>query len=276
MHKKLIAIFIAIIIFSFLIYFVFEKSTGIKFSKQTKVTVARVIDGDTIELANGKKVRLLGIDAPEQGQHYYEEAKEKLSKLVEGKEIVLEGDVTNTDKNGRLLRYVFVDGLFVNLELIRLGFANTYIVSPDVKYSNQFLEAEEIARKNGIGIWKKFSLPYSNCIEIAEFHYDAKGKDNENLNDEYVTFKNNCDFSVNLSGWTVKDRSFNMFTFPEFELETKAEVTLYSGSGKNTNSKIFWNSKYSIWNNDGDTLYLRDKDGNLILAKSILPYNQEA
>jgi micrococcal nuclease len=268
-------IFIAIIIL-FSIYFIFEKFSETKFLKQTKVTVAKVIDGDTIELANGKKVRLLGIDAPEQGQYYYEEAKEKLSKLVEGKEVVLESDVSNADKNGRLLRYVFVDGLFVNLELVKSGFANAYIVSPDVKYSNQFLEAEEIARKNGVGIWKKFSLPYSNCIEIVEFHYDAKGEDDKNLNDEFVIFKNNCNFSVNLSGWTVKDRSFNVFTFPEFELEAKAEVKLCSGSGKNTKSEIFWNSKHSIWNNDGDTLYLRDKDGNLILAKSILPYSQEA
>jgi micrococcal nuclease len=271
MHKKLMIIFILVAIFSILAFFLISRSFGMKEIKQTKVTVARVIDGDTIELANGKKVRLLGIDAPEHGQHYYEEAKRELSDLVEGKEVILESDVTNADKSGRLLRYVFLDDLFVNLELVKLGFANVYVVYPNVKYSSQLLEAEEAAREKGLGIWKKFSLPYSNCIEITKFHYDAKGKDDENLNDEYVIFKNNCKFSVNMSGWTVKDRSFNMFTFPEFELKANAEVTLFSGSGKNTNSEIFWNSKYSIWNNEGDSLYLRDKEGNLILFKSYPP-----
>jgi len=271
MHKKLITILVLIFVLLLSIYFIFHESPFLKFSKQTKVTVAKVIDGDTIELANGKKVRLLGIDAPEKGQKYYEEAKEKLIELVEGKEVVLESDVTNADKSGRLLRYVFVDGLFVNLELVKMGLANAYIVSPDVKYSNDFLKAEEIARENGIGIWKRFSLPYSNCIEIVKFHYDAEGNDNENLNDEYLVLKNICKFPVNLTGWTIKDRSFNLFSFPEFELEPKAEVTLRSGSGKNTKSEIFWNSKYPIWDNDGDALYLRDKDGNLILFKSYPP-----
>jgi micrococcal nuclease len=271
MRKKLIAIFVAVSILLFSVYFISGKFASEKFSKQTKVTVAKVIDGDTIELANGKKVRLLGIDAPENGQKYYEEAKKKLAELVEGKEVMLESDVTNADKSGRLLRYVFANDVFVNLELVKLGLANVYIVLPDAKYSKQLLEAEEFARERGIGIWRRFSLPYSNCMQIVKFNYDAKGKDDENLNDEYVTFKNVCDFPINLSGWTVKDRSFNIFTFPEFTIQPSREVTLYSGSGKNTNSEIFWNSKYAIWNNDGDALYLRDREGNLILFKSYPP-----
>ncbi|MDI6798773.1 MAG: thermonuclease family protein [Candidatus Aenigmarchaeota archaeon] len=262
--KKLIGVLIAICMIPVLAYFIpgrfFE-------AEQTRVTVARVIDGDTIELANGKKVRLLGIDAPEQGQYYYEKAKKRLEELVEGKNVILESDVSNTDKSGRLLRYVFVDDLFVNLELVKQGLANVYVVSPDVKYFSQLLEAESFAREKGVGIWKTSSLPYSKCIEV-KIHYDAKGEDNKNLNDEYVVFKNNCDFSVDLTAWTVKDRSFNTYTFPEFELESQAEVTLYSGSGNNTKTELFWNTKYSVWNNDGDTLYLRDREGSLILSKS--------
>ena len=64
---------------------------------KTLVTVARVIDGDTLELANGKRIRLLGIDAPEKGQFFYEEARERLKELVEGKRVFLERDVSNSD-----------------------------------------------------------------------------------------------------------------------------------------------------------------------------------
>lgn len=236
-------------------------------SNKTLVTVARVIDGDTFELANGKKVRLLGVDAPEKNKYFYSEAKEKLKELIENKNVFLETDVTNSDNNGRLLRYVFVSDTFVNLEMVRQGFANVYIVSPNEKYSSQLLEAEEYARKNRLGIWGRLSQ-FSNCIQIKEFHFDAKGDDSKNLNDEYFILKNDCSFSINLTGWNIKDRSFNSFFLPDFLLEEKAEVKIFSGSGNNTRNEIFLSNKYPIWNNDKDTFYLRDEKGNLVLVYS--------
>ncbi|MEM7825454.1 MAG: thermonuclease family protein [Candidatus Aenigmatarchaeota archaeon] len=228
------------------------------------VTVARVIDGDTFELANGKKVRLLGVDAPEKNKYFYLEAKEKLEELIGSKNVFLEADVTNSDTSGRLLRYVFVGNTFVNLEMVKQGFASVYIVSPNQKYYSQFLEAEEHARKNRLGIWGKIS-EFSGCIKISEFRFDAKGDDSKNLNDEYFVLKNECSFPVNISSWNVKDRSSNSFILPSFILEAKAEVRVCSGSGNNTEDEVFLNSKYAIWNNDGDTLYLRDEKGSLVL-----------
>lgn len=262
--RFIVLIAVAVLSVAIFSYFLLNKNLE---NNKTTVTVAKVIDGDTVELANGKRVRLIGIDSPEQGQYYYNEAKDRLKELVEGKNVILEYDVSNTDKNGRLLRYIFVDDFFVDLELVKEGYANVYIVSPDIKYSSQLLEAENFAKESGLGIWKTSSLPYSGCIEITNFHYDAKGEDNKNLNDEYVVFRNDCDFTVDFSSWTVKDKTFNMYTFAEFELESDSKVTLRSGSGNDTKSEIFWSSKYAIWNNNGDTLYLRDKEGNLILVR---------
>jgi len=236
-------------------------SCGIIFSKNKETAkVFEVIDGDTIRLTNEKTVRLIGINAPEKGQYYFEESKSKLKELVEERKITLEKDVDEKDSFGRLLRYVFIGDKFVNLKLVEEGYAYVLTISPDTKYSDKFIEAENKAKLQEIGIWKK---PFFNCIRIEEFHFDANGNDNNNLNDEYITFKNICNFFINLTNWMIKDKTNNTYIFPEFIFSTK--FTLYSGSGINLQTKIYWNSKRAIWDNRGDILYLIDDEGDLIL-----------
>ncbi len=122
-------------------------------------TVARVIDGDTVELEGGRKLRYIGIDTPETVdprtpvQCFGVEAKEENKRLVDGKTVRLEKDVSETDKYGRLLRYVYVDDLMVNDFLVRQGFAHASTYPPDVKYNQQLLEAEQEARENERGLW---------------------------------------------------------------------------------------------------------------------------
>ena len=67
-------------------------------------------------------------------------------------------------------------------------------------------------------------------------------------------------------GWTIKDEANHIFTFPQFALDQNGTVTIHTGSGINTNDSLFWSNQGAIWNNDGDTLYLRNKDGELILS----------
>jgi len=119
----------------------------------TFAEVSDVIDGDTIKLKDGKVIRLTGIDAPETYEPCYEQAKEKLKELVYRKTIRLESDWKDKDDYGRLLRYVFVDDLFVNLEMIRLGLARFKEIPPNKKYSDLFLETENKARRAGRCIW---------------------------------------------------------------------------------------------------------------------------
>lgn len=129
-----------------------------------KAFVSKVVDGDTVELSNAKRVRLLGVDTPETKdprksvQCFGKEASSETKKLLEGKTVILQKDVSETDKYGRILRFIFLplpDGnyLFVNDYLIREGFAKVLTIPPDVKYAEQFLEAQREARENKKGLW---------------------------------------------------------------------------------------------------------------------------
>ena len=121
--------------------------------------VVRVIDGDTIELEGGQTVRYIGIDTPETVhpqkavQCFGREASNKNKELVEGKEVQLEKDISETDKYGRLLRYVYVGDVFINELLVREGFAHASSYPPDIKYQNLFGEAQREAQGQNRGLW---------------------------------------------------------------------------------------------------------------------------
>lgn len=123
------------------------------------VLVVRVIDGDTIELAGGQRVRYIGIDTPETVdprkpvQCFGVEASKRNKQLVEGRRVRLEKDVGEMDRYGRLVRYVYIGDVFINLELVKYGFAYSYTYPPDVKYQDQFTEAERVAREQKKGLW---------------------------------------------------------------------------------------------------------------------------
>jgi len=128
----------------------------------TAPLVTRVIDGDTIEVdIDGTiyKVRYIGLDAPELDDNRAEfcalaqEATRLNRELVEGKTVRLEKDVSGTDNFGRLLRYVYVDSIFVNAELVRQGLAWAEPYEPDTKYQDYLEELEMEAEQDGKGIW---------------------------------------------------------------------------------------------------------------------------
>ena len=131
--------------------------------ERTAAQVVEVVDGDTIEVridGTVYTVRYIGIDAPET-VHPSEpvewmgpEASVANRQLVEGRTVYLEKDVSETDEYGRLLRYVFLaDGTFVNMELVRLGYAQIDTVPPDVRYQGLLLEAQREAREAERGLW---------------------------------------------------------------------------------------------------------------------------
>lgn len=140
--------------------------------------IAVVIDGDTLKLTNGKKVRLIGIDCPESGynQKLYRDAKrtgediqtilelgrrakEFTATTVDDKDVRLEFDAQPRDKYGRLLAYVFIQNngteLFLNSYLVEQGYANLMTIPPNVKYADLFKELYRQARKNNRGLWEK-------------------------------------------------------------------------------------------------------------------------
>ena len=128
--------------------------------------VRRVIDGDTVELTDGRLVRYIGIDAPEvrrreggrwvvDPQPFGREAAEFNRQLVEGRRVRLEYDVQTHDRFNRLLAYVYVGESLVNAELERAGFAQPLTIPPDVRYAERFRLLAHAARQARRGLWSR-------------------------------------------------------------------------------------------------------------------------
>jgi micrococcal nuclease len=121
--------------------------------------VKRVIDGDTVELTTGEKVRLIGVDTPETKdprkpvQYFGKEATAFTQRLVEGRRVRLACDHQRQDKYGRILAYIYVeDGTFVNAEIIKQGYGFAYTRFP-FKFLEEFRQFEGEAREAGRGLW---------------------------------------------------------------------------------------------------------------------------
>ena len=140
------------IILLFILIFFLTGCTSELFDK-CKSRVSSVIDGDTFYLSNGEGVRLIGIDTPEYGDYYYEESSQRLEQFVQGMCVELERDISERDHYGRLLRYVYVDEKFINLELVKEGFAEAFEYPPDTKHAMSFKDAESRAKELKLGIW---------------------------------------------------------------------------------------------------------------------------
>lgn len=141
--------------------------------------VSHVIDGDTVELSNGERLRYIGIDTPEVHEKYGsnwlynprpygQEAMNFNKKLVEGKNIRLEFDVQKKDKYNRLLAYVYVEDKMVNLEMLKKGYSMIYTFPPNVKYVEEFLSAQRSARENKYGLWGDLEGDVISASEAKE------------------------------------------------------------------------------------------------------------
>lgn len=121
--------------------------------------IARVIDGDTIEVEGGIHVRYIGIDTPEPDECFGKEASEANSHLITGKRLKLETDIQEYDRYARLLAYVWARNILVNEELVRQGFATVTTYAPNVKYTDRFLAAQQDARDAARGLWAENPCP---------------------------------------------------------------------------------------------------------------------
>lgn len=243
--------------------------------------VTRVIDGDTIEVELGGQrclLRYIGIDSPEPAgaegdtKRLANEATEANRQLVEGKVVRVEKDVSNTDRYGRLLRYVYLaDGTFVNAQLLRLGYAIVSTYPPDVKYQDAFLKIQGEARESGLGLWSALptpvTLPQGAVIAIVKVNNSGKV--------EFVDIANRGNVAVDMSGWHLYgSRDYtdgrDDYYFPKgFVLEAGQSVRLHSGD-KGTDmlgNDVHWTT-HTVWNNEGETVLLKDSSGSLVAEYS--------
>ena len=116
--------------------------------------VIRVIDGDTVDIVLSRerqRVRYIGINTPERNEPCYEQATQANIDLVLGKTVRLVKDKSDTDRYGRLLRYLFVDDIFINKVLVEQGHAEAVLYKPDDQYYNLLSDLEAIAAEAGLG-----------------------------------------------------------------------------------------------------------------------------
>lgn len=114
--------------------------------------VTRVVDGDTFVIGK-EHVRIIGINTPEKGECYFEEATERLSQLIFEKSVErIPQPIDNRDKYGRLLRYIELSGEDIGLQMLQEGFAENYPWFPHPRIE-EYKEAEDEAKKEGRGLW---------------------------------------------------------------------------------------------------------------------------
>ncbi len=127
--------------------------------------VKRVVDGDTILLANDERVRYIGINTPETKhphkpvERFGKEAYEFNKRLVEKKWVRLEFDIEKRDKYGRLLAYVYLEDIFVNAKLVEEGYAQIYTFPPNIKHQELFIKLQREARESDRGLWEASRRP---------------------------------------------------------------------------------------------------------------------
>lgn len=255
-----------------------------------EVTVTRVIDGDTIvvQFSNDSMstIRFLGVDCPETSiqknnafeyqnitnlsclTYYGNQAKTYVTSLLNNSKIIISFDdqAQRVDQYGRFLCYITVGSTDFNAQLIEEGYARVYTLETFTKKQDYLLLQQDAIAEN-MGLWG--CITSNHPLIIDSVHYDARGNDEDNLNDEYVVLINSGDEVIRLSGWSMHDEHGNTFDFPNgFVLTPSHSATIYTGSGTNMATALYWHHETPVWNNDGDTVFIRNEKNEIIVTYS--------
>jgi micrococcal nuclease len=257
--QKDLIILASLILLLFIIDYPFlDKAVENFLGQNQEAFVERVIDGDTLVIENETSVRLLGINTPERGDTYYEEAKKFLEDFVLNKTVELEFGKERYDMYDRMLAYLYINRESVNLGLVEEGLANIYFPSGKDVHYKEFKEAWENCIENNSNLCEASTDKCSQCIQLEEFDHK----------DQVVIFQNTCNFSCDLNKWQIKDEGRKKFIFPRFVLGENQSVEVRVGEGINSQISLFWKNESYVWTDTGDTLFLRDKEEKLVLWES--------
>ena len=261
------------ILFSILLYFVYGQEYTPQNPLRGPFEVLEVTDGDTIKLETLGKVRLIGVDTPEKNEgdkleriaRESGQSKEAIQamghaaslftkNLLLGKEVWIELDAREYDPYRRILAYIYLpadDGdwsyeqnnyLQVNLEIIRVGWADPLTLPPNVAYADLYEEASREARQKSLGMW----ADVEQTVVIDCIVYNPQGPDEGK---EFVSLAPLQDIDV--TDWRLVDRQGNMI-FLEGVLEEGYVYDFYVDEGE------------SIWGNNGDYARLYNLSGQLV------------
>lgn len=226
-----------------------------------RIEVIEVIDGDSLLVGrrSGRlEVRLVGVNAPEIGECHHAEARQGLVTMLDDSVVTL--SVEGTDRFGRVLGRLEVDGSDASLGLVRAGHGLALVSASD---SDRLIEAEEAAYGQGLGMWAPDCRLRSGPavgFDAASSVPDPPGDEREHLDAEIVVVVNFGEEPVDLGGWQLRDGSSrHRFRFPESSvLDPMSRITVSSSSAD-------WvPGGGPVWSNSGDVALLLDDSGRVV------------
>ncbi len=240
MNKKSAFLLAFLITLLFAINFYFLSQVTHPVIKE-KALLVRVIDGDTLEINGSRHVRLLNINSPEKNAPNHDLS---ITFLKTFENSVIDVEINEKDKYNRSLVRVY-KGEYLNLKIVQLGLASKFLVTDSELKT--FTKAEDNAIKNGVGIW--IHSKYFGCF-ISKINQEK----------EEIELKNTCN-PINTQNWFLKDESRKTYKFSNISL---GKIKIHSFKGIDNATDLFIGSTTNIWNNDRDSLYLFDSNGNIV------------
>lgn len=251
--RELILLLILIAVFIAMNYTPLNTLVTKNISPETTIQVSRVIDGDTVVDQNGLHYRLLGLNTPEKKEYLYQEAKNFLEENALNKSLTAEKK--GKDLYDRELAYLYDGEKNINREVVREGYANTYFPEGKDAHFSEFALAWEECIEGNKNLCEKSSDKCAECIELEEW----------NFANQKAVFYNSCNIDCNMNKWTIKDEGRKKFVFGNFILEKNKYVYVIVGNKTDSKDKLYWKGQTYVWTSTGDTIFLRDAQGKLVL-----------
>lgn len=227
--------------------------------------VRQAYDGDTILLEDGRKVRYLGINAPEFQEPFYLKAKRFNESLVLGREVRLEFDGERTDTFNRLLAYVYVGDQMVNAKMVGEGLAHAFFIGASRKHNALLLRLQDEAKQRKLGIWSARARPRE--LKITSVHLADPSRPDPHA--PYVRIANLGNGPIRLAGYVLSSEAGEKYLFPDVRVDPGYTVIVASTGGTDGvdgrgQLVVHWPAQGSVWDAREDTAFLMDPGGALV------------
>ena len=227
--------------------------------------VRQAYDGDTILLDDGRKVRYLGINAPEFQEPFYLKAKRFNESLVLGREVRLEFDAERTDTFNRLLAFVYIGDQMVNARVVQEGLAHAFFIGVSRKHHALLLRLQDEAKQRKLGIWSARARPRE--LKITSIHLPDPDKPGPYA--PYVRIANLANGPIRLGGYVLSSEVGQRYLFPDVTVDPGYTVIVASTGGTDGVDKtgqlvVHWPTQRSVWEPGEDTAFLMDPIGALV------------
>jgi hypothetical protein len=158
----------------------------------------------------------------------------------------------------RELVYLYDGEKNINKEIVREGYANYYFPEGRDAHFIEFSNAWEECIESNKNLCEKSLNKCADCIELRVWDFD----------NQKVVLYNNCNIDCNLNSWTIKDEGRKKFVFGDFNFKSKTEVSIIVDDKRNNQETLYWKNQTYVWTSTGDTIFLRDAQGKLVLWES--------